>query len=226
MPVKVRLAVPQQLHPVLTIRVGQGPSTRRNQLESVACLLMRRSRANASDASRSYLHLDMRPPSVGAMELTQAHGRHRTNLYISLGCLAAVLVLVTPVIFFLSVFGDPYPRAFVERRPDGLYAQLRACEKDPIYRVEVADADEQSAEPAPFWVATRSGSEAANSVRLFGAEPGFDTSEKDTTTPTAYEVTINTGSDSESSVVVDEPALGLGEVESAVTPPRERTTTP
>ena len=155
----------------------------------------------------------MQPLSIGAMELTQAHGRHRTNLYITLGCLAAVLVLVTPVVLFLSVFGDPYPRAFVERRPDGLYAQLRACEKDPIYRVEVTDYNEQITEPAPLWVATRSGSEAANSVRLFSAQPGFDTSGKDRTTPSTYEVTINRGSDSESSVVVDELVLGLGEVE-------------
>lgn len=125
----------------------------------------------------------------------------------------AVLVVVAPVVFFLSIFGDSFGRDFVERRADGLYAQLRACDGDTVYAVEVAAYDGHTEQPVPFWMANSSAPGGAESVKLFSAQPMFDISTTDIKSPTIFEVTINKGWPSESSVVVDDLALDRGKVE-------------
>ena len=175
---------------------------------------MRRPRAGAAGPPRSYLHLNMRPLSVGALEPNRSGDGDHTAAAVAVAAVALALVVLAPIVFFLSVFGDPYPRAFVERRADGFYALLRACgAPEPIYRVEVAPYNGSIELPDPFWVATRRGVGGADSVRLLSPQPGFDTSTTDSSTPTIYEVTINRNRLSESSVVVDELALSIGEVE-------------
>lgn len=166
------------------------------------------------DTQRTYLHVKMRPLTGGALQPVRAQ---RSSTYIGafvLGGLVAVFVLVAPLVFFLSVFGDPYGRGYVERRPDGLYAQLRACDGDTIHTVEVSDYDELADQlPKPFWSATSIKSRGADAVELFSPQPDFDTSSLTTqAVPAIYTVVINEGRISEAYVTVEEGLLEPGEV--------------
>lgn len=83
---------------------------------------MWRARARADNPSRTYLDLQMRPLTAGATEPKREQGGYRPALrLVIVVSLAVTLVVVGPVVFFLSIFGDPYGRGFVERQPDGLY---------------------------------------------------------------------------------------------------------
>lgn len=174
---------------------------------------MRQARPGAADASRDYLRLNMRPLTAGGLRPNRRNQDRDRTAAIVVGCLAAILAVVAPVVFFLSIFGDPFGRAFVERRADGLYAQLRACDGDTVHAVEVAPYDGHSEQPVPFWIANSSVPGGAESVKLFSAQPMFDISTTDIKSSTIFEVTINKGLPSESAVVVDELALDPGKVE-------------
>lgn len=170
-------------------------------------------RGDGDENARKYLRLRMRPLSPGALSPVRRQVGDHTVTAVALGCLTAALLVLAPFIYFLSIFGDPYPLAFVERRPDGYYAQLRACESDSVRRVEVYPYDGHTESPDPIWVAAaQSGSAGAKSVRLFEVQSGFDTTAVGAATPTLYEVSINEGYASESWVVVEQRRLGVGEV--------------
>ena len=153
----------------------------------------------------------MRPLSPGALEPARRQGRGSTAVVV-VSCLAGLLVLVAPVIFFFSIFGDPYGRGFVEQREDGLYAQLRACERDTIHSVLVAPYDGQTERPAPIWSATSSSSVGASALKLFSTQPDFKVSRTDVAVPPTFEVIINQGRQSETSVVVERGELDQGQV--------------
>lgn len=101
---------------------------------------------------RTYLQIHMCPLSMGALQPVRQTGRTSTAAIV-VAVLAALLVVVAPLVFFLSIFGDPYERGFVERRDDGIYAQLRPCEGDSIHTIDVPRYDELAADlPDPFLV--------------------------------------------------------------------------